>query len=208
MDLKYLGVAFEAKAIRDDGTFEGYASVFGNIDAVRDVVAPGAFAGTLRSGRRVKMLWQHDPAAPIGRWVSLAEDRKGLFARGQILRDIPRANEVYTLMKNEAVDGLSIGFRTIDDETDPRNGVRTLKSVDLYEISVVTFPANEMATVGVVKDGFDAAELEAELRAAGLAPHDAERALAVLRRSLCGGRESETAAWARTLRRAAALLRS
>ena len=168
MNLKHLPIAFDAKAIRDDGSFEGYASVFGNVDAARDIVAPGAFAASLRSGRRVKMLWQHDPGAPIGRWTSLAEDSRGLYARGQLLREIARGNEVYALMKAEAVDGLSIGFRTLDDAVDPATGVRTLKAIDLFEISVVTFPANDLAMVGTVHSlGED--DLGSVLRALGRA---------------------------------------
>lgn len=210
MNLKHLPIAFDTRSIRDDGSFEGYASVFGHVDAAREVVAPGAFAATLKSRRRVKMLWQHDPAAPIGRWTKLAEDSRGLHVRGQVLRDIARGNEAFALMKAEAVDGLSIGFRTLDDELDLATGIRTLNAIDLYEISIVTFPANDMATVDLPAARFDAHALEAALSAAGLAPADAAKALTAVRRTLsppaAGRQESPMAALDAALRRATAIL--
>lgn len=209
MNLKHLPVAFDAKAVGDDGSFEGYASVFNHLDAAREVVAPGAFAATLASRRRVKMLWQHDPATPIGRWTKLAEDSRGLHVRGQVLREVARGNEAFALMKAEAVDGLSIGFRTLDDELDLATGIRTLKAVDLFEISVVTFPANEMATVDAFGVRLDAAALETALAAAGLTVADCAKAIAVLRRALPrpAGPTSPVADLQNALRRAAATLR-
>src|SRR5690349_20522687 len=98
-----------------DGLFSGYASLFGVPDLGRDVVAPGAFAETLRARGPggVRMLWQHDPAEPIGRWLSLAEDARGLRVEGCLNLAVQRAREIDALMREGAVDGLSIGFRTV-----------------------------------------------------------------------------------------------
>ncbi|MBL8235387.1 MAG: HK97 family phage prohead protease, partial [Bryobacterales bacterium] len=93
--------------------FEGYASLFGREDLSRDIVIPGAFKESLarRGPRGIRMLFQHDPAEPIGVWEQIEEDRKGLFARGRLMRDVARAREVLSLMKAGALDGLSIGFK-------------------------------------------------------------------------------------------------
>jgi HK97 family phage prohead protease len=128
--------------IEDDGTVEGYASLFGEIDAARDMVMPGAFARTLKSRgiRRVPMLFQHDPAEPVGVWLELYEDMRGLRARGRLIPDVARARELIALVRAGAVDGLSIGFRTVKGRIDPTSRVRRLIDVDLWEISIVTFP--------------------------------------------------------------------
>ena len=98
-----------------DGTVEGYASLFGEIDQARDVVLRGAFADTLRTRgvRRIPMLFQHDPAEPVGVWLELREDARGLYARGRLIPDVTRARELLSLLRAGAVDGLSIGFRTV-----------------------------------------------------------------------------------------------
>src|SRR4051812_44091168 len=128
--------------IEDDGTVEGYASLFGEIDAARDMVMPGAFARTLRSPgiRRVPMLFQHDPAEPVGVWLELYEDFRGLRARGKLIPDVARARELTALIRAGAIDGLSIGFRTVKARVDPATRVRKLIDVELWEISIVTFP--------------------------------------------------------------------
>ena len=128
--------------IEDDGTVEGYASLFGEIDAARDMVMPGAFARTLRQRgiRRVPMLFQHDPAEPVGVWLELFEDFRGLRARGKLIPDVTRARELIALVRAGAVDGLSIGFRTVKGRVDPATRVRKLIDVDLWEISIVTVP--------------------------------------------------------------------
>lgn len=124
-----------------DGTVTGYASLFGVPDLGRDVVEPGAFAATLsrRGGAGVRMLWQHDPAEPIGRWLSLSEDARGLRVEGRLNLDVQRAREIAALMADGAVDGLSIGFRTVTARRGS-GGLRHLLAVDLWEVSLVTFP--------------------------------------------------------------------
>jgi HK97 family phage prohead protease len=139
--------------VRADGLFEGYASLFGVADLGRDVVERGAFRESLlrRGPAGVKLLWQHDPAEPIGRWLSLVEDGRGLFVRGQLSLAVARAREIHALMRIGAVDGLSIGFRSERARTEPRTGLRRLERVDLWEISLVTFPMLPQARVSAVK---------------------------------------------------------
>jgi HK97 family phage prohead protease len=139
--------------IEPDGTVEGYASLFGEIDQARDMVMPGAFANTLRQRgvRRIPMLFQHDPAEPIGIWFELVEDTHGLRARGKLIPDVQRSREVLALVRAGAIDGLSIGFRTVKGRVDPKTRVRKLIEVDLWEISIVTFPLLAGARVRAVK---------------------------------------------------------
>lgn len=141
-------------AIAPDGTIEGYASLFGEIDGARDMVAPGAFARTLRTRglRRIPMLFQHDPAEPVGVWLELREDHRGLHARGRLIPEVTRARELLALLKAGAADGLSIGFKTVRARIDPRTRVRALVEVDLWEISLVTFPLLAGARVHAVKE--------------------------------------------------------
>jgi HK97 family phage prohead protease len=148
---KHSGQGF--KAIGDAGTFEGYGSMFGNLDLGGDIVVKGAYAKTLaqRGPKGIKMLWAHDSAQPIGIWEDLYEDDSGLFCRGRLLLELPKGAEVYTLMRNGVVDGLSIGYQVVNSARDAANGARLLQEVDLREISVVTFPMNETSLISSVK---------------------------------------------------------
>lgn len=123
-------------------TIEGYASLFDRIDLGRDVVLPGAFANSLsrRGPRDVRMLWQHDPAEPIGVWTDLREDRNGLRVSGRLNTQVQRAHELAALIADGAVDGLSIGFRAVRARRDPGAKLRRIAEIDLWEISLVTFP--------------------------------------------------------------------
>jgi HK97 family phage prohead protease len=129
-------------SIDADGNVEGYASLFGEIDQARDMVMPGAFAATLRTRniRRIPMLFQHDPSEPVGVWLELREDHRGLYARGRLIPDVQRGRELLSLVRDGAIDGLSIGFKTVKGRIDPRTRIRKLDIVDLWEISIVTFP--------------------------------------------------------------------
>lgn len=130
-----------------DGHFTGYASLFGVPDLGRDTVAPGAFAASLarRGAHGVRMLWQHDPAEPIGSWLSLGEDARGLRVAGRLNLAVQRAREIDALMREGALDGLSIGFRVV--RASPERGGRRLLAVDLWEVSLVTFPLQPAARV-------------------------------------------------------------
>lgn len=150
-----LYVPLSMKSLGGDGRFSGYASVFGEVDLGKDVIERGAFARSLaRKGPSgVRMLYQHDPAEPIGRWLVLREDQRGLFVEGQLTLGAPRADEVHAHLKNRALDGLSIGFRTVRAERDAASGIRRILEADLWEISVVTFPMLPSARVVTVKQG-------------------------------------------------------
>ncbi len=145
--------ALDFKGVEPDGTFEGYASLFDREDMGHDVIVPGAFRDSLaaRGPSGVKMLFQHDPNQPIGVWIELAEDARGLRARGRLMPEVERAREVLALMRAGALDGLSIGFRAVRARRDGKTGVRRLEKVDLWEISVVTFPMLPEARVSAVK---------------------------------------------------------
>jgi HK97 family phage prohead protease len=162
-------VPFSTKSLPDEdaGSFEGYGSVFGVLDTYDDVVEPGAFASAVRSfgesQRRPAMLWQHDPRIPVGVWTELREDATGLYVKGR-LSNTQAGRDSYTLLKDGALDGLSIGFSIepngsmVDDD-----GVRHLTALRLWEVSLVTFPANDPARISAVKsDGTLPTEREFE----------------------------------------------
>jgi HK97 family phage prohead protease len=149
MDRETLSVKVSGKPT-PEGVIEGYGSFFGNRDSYGDVVLPGAFEKSL-SRRRPFLLWQHNMQEPIGVWEEIKEDGRGLYVRGRFTLDddVPLAKKAFALMKSGAMDGLSIGFQTIKDSVE--GGVRQLLEVDLWEVSVVTAPANDMARGRVVK---------------------------------------------------------
>ncbi|XDA96561.1 HK97 family phage prohead protease [Sulfitobacter sp. LCG007] len=140
----------EALKVRDGVTISGYASLFGAQDQGRDIVQSGAYAASLRelaeSGRRVKMLWQHDPAQPIGVWDEIREDGKGLWVKGRLLETVEKGREAAALLEAGAIDGLSIGYRTRRSAKNDR-GQRLLTEVELWEVSLVTFPMLPTARV-------------------------------------------------------------
>jgi len=141
----------EGLSVTEGTRIEGYASLFGDPDRGGDVVAPGAFAASLqrmaREGRRVRMLWQHDPAQPIGVWDEAREDARGLWVKGRLLDGVARAREAAALIEAGALDGLSIGYRTLRAvKTD--KGHRLLTELELWEVSLVTFPMLPSARVG------------------------------------------------------------
>jgi uncharacterized protein len=143
----------ELSGVETDGSFFGYASLFNETDLNRDLVRPGAFQKSIgkRGAAGIRMLFQHDPAAPIGVWTEVREDSRGLFVRGRLMTDVAKGREVLALMRAGAIDGLSIGFRTVRGRTDAKSGVRHLLEIDLWEVSVVTFPMLQSARVGGVK---------------------------------------------------------
>ena len=126
------------------GRIKGYASRFGESDQSGDVVAKGAFEKSLErlkdAGRTVKFLWQHDPAKPIGTWAEVRENNTGLWVSGEVLTEIQLGREAAALMKAGAIDGLSIGYRVVKSEKNKETGGRTLLEIDLWEVSLVTFP--------------------------------------------------------------------
>jgi HK97 family phage prohead protease len=151
-------VAFQVKAVGDDGVFSGYGSVFGVEDSYREVVVAGAFKESLE-GRLPSLLWQHRASEPIGIYTKVEEDSVGLHVEGKLALNTVRGQEAYELLKMGAISGLSIGFNTREDSYDNVTGVRTLKKLDLWEVSLVTFPANEAARVTDVKELVKSGEL-------------------------------------------------
>ncbi|MDD9923855.1 MAG: HK97 family phage prohead protease [Boseongicola sp.] len=138
-------------SVQDGAVIEGYASLFGKTDRGGDIVEKGAYSSSLqtlhKAGRRVKMLWQHDPAEPIGIWDEVREDDHGLYVKGRLLKDVARAKEAIALIEAGAIEGLSIGYRTLKSvKTDA--GQRKLLELELWEVSLVTFPMLPEARVG------------------------------------------------------------
>ena len=143
---KFVALAPEAGSgltVTEGHLIEGYASLFGKRDQGNDVVMGGAYGGSLArlaaAGRRVKMLWQHDPTQPIGVWDEVREDATGLWVKGRILGDVEKGREAVALLGAGAIDGLSIGYRTVKSERDGK-GQRLLTELELWEVSLVTFP--------------------------------------------------------------------
>lgn len=172
--------ALQIKAAGDDGTVEGYGSVFGVRDNYDDVIAKGAFIQSLKdhkaAGTMPAMLWQHDADKPIGVWTEMVEDEKGLRIKGQLAMETVRGKEAHALLKMGALNGLSIGFMSKEWSYDRETEVRTLTAIDLWEVSLVTFPANEKARVTNVKSADEMAtpkDAEKALRDAGFSKSDA-----------------------------------
>jgi len=142
----------QLKTLNGQGRFAGYASVFNIVDQQRDIILRGAFSRTVK-GRAgdIKLLWQHQQAEPIGMFNRMFEDARGLYVEGSLLLNVRRAQEAHTLLKAGVVKGLSIGYSPVRYKIDAKSGVRVLAEVDLWEVSLVTFPANEAANVTVVK---------------------------------------------------------
>lgn len=148
-----VNATFALKAANEEGVFEGYASVFGLEDDGADIVQHGAFAASLkaRTARAIKLLWQHDPAQPIGVIEDIREDERGLYVKGRLLLDIGRAREALALMRSGVLDGLSIGYRVKKARHNRMRGVRVLDEVDLWEVSLVTFPMQQAARIHAFK---------------------------------------------------------
>ena len=155
-EIKKLTFHSEVKANDDKGTFTGYGSIFGNEDQGSDIMQKGAFTKSLeqRPASKVKLLYQHKTDEPIGIFETMYEDEKGLFVKGRLAMGTQKGREAYELLKMGALDGMSIGFRADPDKqgyNENKRGTRTLKEVDLMEISLVTFPMNERALIENVK---------------------------------------------------------
>lgn len=203
--MKYKDCHFEVKAVQEDGFFSGYASVFGNEDSYGDIVIKGAFAETIADwqerGKMPPVLWNHKTDEPIGVYTLLKEDEKGLYVEGRLLvKDVVRAREIHALMKAGAVDGMSIGYSTVEYNYDKETDVTELLKLKLWENSIVVFPANDLSRVEAVKSKLQAGELptlpefEKFLRDAGFSKSQATAIAGHgLRRLLGEPAENETA---------------
>lgn len=143
-DVKAIAETEDEKGIKV-ARIKGYASVFGKVDWYDDIVQRGAFSKTLAERPKVKVLWQHNPDCPIGKPVAMSEDDYGLAVEFDLNLEVEKGREAYSLLKQGAIDGLSIGFETIKDSMDRSTGLRTIEEVRLWEFSVVTFQAQEAA---------------------------------------------------------------
>lgn len=195
-------VADEFKFVADgdaEGTVSGYGAMFGNIDNGRDMVMPGAFADSLkaRGGKGVPMLRGHEPNQLIGIWTDAKEDRRGLVVKGALNLETQGGREALALMRQGALDGLSIGFRTMKESYDTEKGgrgYRKIEKADLWEVSLVTFPMNPKATVTAVKTMPTDRELEAMLRdEARLSDRQAKAAVSIFKKTLRDGGEPDKA---------------
>jgi HK97 family phage prohead protease len=186
--MEKLKIPLEIKALHER-EFSGYGSVFGNVDLGGDVVMPGAFRKSLsaKQGKLPQMFWAHDPAQVPGKWVDMSEDKRGLVVKG-VLADTPLGNEIHTLLKMEAVRGLSIGYVTKEQEFE-EDGTRLIKEVDLWEVSIVSLPMNPLAEVVHAKSRLSGngeyvptvREIERIWREAGCSKSVAKRMVAMYR---------------------------
>lgn len=129
--------------------FIGYASKFNHVDAHNDVIVKGAFTKAIEQHKHnnIKLLWQHNQSHPIGRILEMVEDEKGLLIKAELLMDVAKGKEAYALIKSKAICGLSIGFSVVSAYKSGQKNTRVITDANLYEISLVTFPANEEAKV-------------------------------------------------------------
>jgi len=206
----------QLKAVGEDGTIEGYGSVFGVRDSYDDVIAPGAYAESLKAhkaeGTMPAMLWQHDASVPIGVWLEMVEDSKGLRIKGRLALDTVKGAEAYALLKMGALNGLSIGFVSKKWAYDREMEVRTLTEVELWEVSLVTFPSNEAARITGVKAADVASiktirQAEQSLRDAGFSADAAKALIAEVKRIALDERDAHEAG-AAALKAADRLLQS
>lgn len=179
LNKKRLDIPFEIKSISDSGAFTGYGSVFGVKDSYSDIVIKGAFTNSLNQwkekGRLPALLWQHKMDEPIGYYTKMVEDENGLYLEGQLLiDDDPLAKRAHAHMRAKSLSGLSIGYVLNDYDYDKEKSAFILKDIDLWEVSVVTFPANDEARIDNVKSIFESGdippprEIERVLRDVGL----------------------------------------
>ena len=173
MDVKHLDMSLDIKALNDEGIFEGYASTHYTVDRGGDRVEQGAFDRSLARykarNQRPKMLWQHDPTKVIGVWDEMYQDDKGLFVKGRLLKETQLGKECHVLMRAGAIDSMSIGYRTLDADYEGDDAeIRVLKELDLFEVSVVTFPMNPDAVVTDVKRIDSIRDVERLLRDGGV----------------------------------------
>ena len=180
METKHLDFGFEVKTVGADGTIEGYGSVFGVKDSYADVIQKGAFDKSIKAHREAKsmpaLLWQHDASQPIGIWTEMSEDANGLKLKGKLAMDTVKGKEAHALLKMGALNGLSIGFMTKQAQYDEKTEVRTLTEVEIWETSIVTFPANTKARITHVKSVDDLQtpkDAEQILRDSGFSKADA-----------------------------------
>lgn len=173
MQVKYFKCPFELKAVDEkEGKFSGYGAAFGNVDWYRDIIEKGAFSDWIsqNKGSELPLLWQHSGDQPIGIIPvdSMYEDDFGLFISPELVMEVSKAKDAYHLMKRKAIKGLSIGWTSPSSTFDQETGITKLHKINLWEISIVTFPANELARVTDVKKIFEDGGMPSEREIEGL----------------------------------------
>ena len=223
--MERIEVRFAEADVKANGEFAGYGAVFGNVDSYGDVIQPGAFSGTLAdwkaAGKLPPMLLQHGAMGatatdqlPIGKWTKMVEDGRGLYAEGKLINlDTELGRTVYGALKEDVLDGLSIGFRAKEFSlrTQPMEPRRTLKAVDLIELSIVTFPANGKARISQVKSSAEIdtiRDFEKFLRDVGGFSHGQAKAIAASGFKASDPRDEADADLAAILRRNIAIFKS
>lgn len=205
MELKHFRL-HDVKADDDARTVEGWASTFGNVDSDDDIILPGAFADSIRD-RMPKMCWQHDSTQIPGVWTEANETPQGLYVKGRLL-GTTLGNDAYELLKAGAIDRMSIGYSAKDFNYDTATGVRTLKQIDLWEVSLVTFPANDMARITSVKSKpANERQLEEYLREAGYSRSEAKGLIAKGYKAIANQREVDAQALSTSLHHAINILK-
>lgn len=165
--MEKLQFKFTTEELTDSGEIRGYGSLFNEQDRGRDVVVKGAFTKSLNRQNDLKMLWCHDPAQPIGVWTKAEEDTRGLYLEGRVIPEVAKGAEALALLRAKAIDGLSIGYRTVKSSKGSR-GERRLEELELWEVSIVTFPMLPSARVTDVKQLSSIRDVETVLREAGV----------------------------------------
>lgn len=179
---RFIDVPASIKAIgngSDEYIFEGYGSVFGNIDSYGDIVEKGAFDKSLQEHGMPSLLLHHDARQVVGVYTDAYSDEHGLKVTGKLTKGVRAAEEAHLLMKDGALRGLSIGFIPKVVEYDKAHEVHRIKEVELMEVSIVTFPANREAEItGVKHTPKTERELEFILRDAGYSRKQAKAIVA------------------------------
>lgn len=191
MDHKTIQASFEVKQVSDEGIIEGYGNVFDVKDHALDITMKGAFTKSLQSiksnGKTLPLLYQHKADEPIGVFTELSEDQHGLKVKAQINLDTQKGREVLSLIKQKAISGLSIGYRTIREEWDSKQKANLLHELEVHEISAVTFPCNEASRIDRVKSLLEHSclptqpELEKALKETGFTNSQAKMVVAKYR---------------------------
>jgi len=167
MERKSFTAPIEVKSLDEGGVFEGYASVYGVQDSDGDVIVSGAFKSSIErfkeTGKRPKMLWQHNPSMIVGKWLDVREDERGLYVKGSLILEVEKGREAYALMKAGELDAMSVGFNIAGATAGSGTG-KVIDEADLWEISLVTWGANPQALISNVKSIRD---FEAFLRDSG-----------------------------------------
>lgn len=215
--MRKTAVRLDTKEINDTGEFEGYGSVFDVVDSYGEVVKEGAFQDSLaehkKAGTFPALLWQHNPSEPMGVYTEMFEDSRGLFVKGKLALETQRGREAHALLTAGALNGLSIGFYPKRWEYEEESGTRFLTEIDLWEVSVVTFPANSDARISgtkalsAISDLNTLQDAEKYLREEGGFSNNAATAMVGAIRRICDGEREVRRAKAEIMRSSDRLLR-